>query len=187
MMIAASFLFVLLIAAEKLIVHKTINYRRPLRYLARIIFTTLLVITGISRMYFATHFLHQCVFGAILGMSISETFMFMRYVDKVQRMERPRWFKIGCSMAAMVTAIFWIHKLTNGNPMASVHMVCDEVAFETRSIDNFLILGLQVLHRPTLPQTRDDSHLLIDPHNCEGCRFVLRCSNYSNRTTRTEA
>lgn len=127
MMIASSFLFVMLIAVEKLIVQRTIKSpqrRKPLRYLARTVFTLILITTAISRMYFATHFLHQCIFGAVLGISISETLSFTKFADKVKLMEKGRWFSVGCFMAATVTSLFWLHKLLTGNPMSSVHMVC---------------------------------------------------------------
>lgn len=75
-------------------------------------------------MYFATHFLHQCVFGAVMGICVSEWIMFTKYVDKMKQIEKRKWFTIGCSMAATVTSIFWLHKLINGNPMATVHLVC---------------------------------------------------------------
>lgn len=123
MMIAASFLFVMLIAVEKSIVKNFIEYRKPLRYLARSVFAFILIMTAISRMYFATHFLHQCIFGALMGASISETLSFTQFTGKLQRVEKQKWFTIGCSMAAVVTSIFWLHKLTSGNPMAAVHMV----------------------------------------------------------------
>lgn len=123
MMIAASFLFVMLIAVEKSIVQNCMDYRRPLRYVARTVFAFILIMTAISRMYFATHFLHQCIFGALMGASISETLSFTQFTGKLQRMEKQKWFTIGCSMAAVVTSIFWLYKFASGNPMAAVHMV----------------------------------------------------------------
>lgn len=140
MMIAASFLFVMLIAVEKLIVQKTIQspkHRRPLRYLARTIFALILIMTAISRMYFATHFLHQCIFGALMGISISETLSFTKFTDKVKLMEKGRWFSIGCFMAATVTSLFWLHKLLTGNPMESVHMVCFNGKLSKLQTENF--------------------------------------------------
>ena len=124
MMICSSFLFIMLLAVEKLIVLKRMDYRRRLRYLARTVFGLVLVVLGFSRMYFATHFFHQCVFGAILGISISEMVSFMRYTDNVQRMQKRQWFKVCCAMAISVASIYWVHKLISGNPMASVQLVC---------------------------------------------------------------
>lgn len=123
MMVAASFLFVMLIAVEKLIVLKALKHRRLLRYIARAVFALILIVTAISRMYFAAHFLHQCIFGTVLGMAISETLSFTRFTDKVQQAQKQRWFLIGCGMTATVVSIFWLHKFYNGNPMASVQLV----------------------------------------------------------------
>lgn len=123
LMVASSFLYVMLLASEKLIVLYCHRYRRQLRYLARTIFAMTLALLAVSRMYFATHFFHQCVFGAVLGICISETFIFTKFTDTVQLTQKPTWFKIACTMAAIVTSIFWLHKLFSGNPMASVQLV----------------------------------------------------------------
>jgi membrane-associated phospholipid phosphatase len=123
MMIAASFLFLMLISVEKLIVLKFMKFRRELRYLARGVFAFLLIMTAISRMYFATHFLHQCLFGASLGVCVSETVMFTKFTNKAESMSKQQYFKVGCSMAAIVAAIFWIFKLVTGDPMATVQLV----------------------------------------------------------------
>lgn len=124
MMIAATFLYLMLIAVEKLIVLKCMKHRKPLRYLARTIFALILLVTAISRMYFATHFLHQCVFGVVLGVCVSECVIFTRFQDKVEQMTKRHWFKVGSSMAAIVATIFWLQKLITGNPMAAVQLVC---------------------------------------------------------------
>lgn len=124
LMIASSFLFVILIGVEKLIVLNFMSYRRPLRYLARTIFAFILMVLAVSRMYFATHFLHQCILGAWLGICVSEIFSFMKYREAVQAFEKVKWFKIGCAMAVSVTSIFWMYKMFNGNPMESVQLVC---------------------------------------------------------------
>lgn len=123
MMMAASFMYVMLISVEKLIVLKLIRFHRELRYLARAVFAVTLIVAGISRMYFATHFLHQCVFGATMGVCVSETVMFTKFVNKAESMVKRQWFKVGCSMAAIVAVIFWFQKLFSGNPMATVQLV----------------------------------------------------------------
>lgn len=125
MMVAASFLFVMLIAVEKFIVLKTFNQRRILRYIARAVFALILILTAISRMYFAAHFFHQCIFGALLGMTITETFSFTRLTDNVQQAQKQRWFLIAVCMTGTVVSIYWLHKYYNGNPMASVQLVCN--------------------------------------------------------------
>lgn len=141
-MIAASFLFVMLYAAEKLIVLKTIKYRRPLRYLARGVFVLILIVISISRMYFATHFLHQCIFGALMGASVSEAIMFTNYVVKVQRMDKSKWFTAGCLMASTIAVIFWLFKYYNGNPMASVHLVRLKQIFFIKGLTRFIYFRL---------------------------------------------
>jgi membrane-associated phospholipid phosphatase len=124
MMTAASFLYVMLLFIEKVIVLNLPNYARILRYLARSVFTALLVVLSLSRMYFATHFLHQCIIGATMGICVSETVIFTKFTNKAESMNKRQWFKVGCTMAAIVASIFWLHKLISGNPMASVQLVC---------------------------------------------------------------
>lgn len=123
MMTAASFLYVMMLFVEKVIVLNLPNYARILRYLARSVFASLLVILALSRMYFATHFLHQCILGATMGICVAETVTFMKFINKFEAMNRRQWFKVGGTMSAIVAAIFWMHKLITGNPMASVQLV----------------------------------------------------------------
>lgn len=123
LMSAASFLYVLLIFVERLIVLNFMNYRKVLRYIARTVFAIILIGLGLSRMYFATHFLHQCIFGATMGICVSETVMFTKFTNKAESMNKQQWFKVGCSMSAVFALIFWFYKLVTGNPMASVQLV----------------------------------------------------------------
>lgn len=148
MMIASSFLFVMLIAVEKLIVLKTFKHRRFLRYIARTVFASILILTAISRMYFAAHFLHQCIFGAILGITIAETISFTRFTDKVQQTGKKQWFYVGCGMTTTVVSIFWLHKFYNLDAMASVQLVCFLLRkWSSKCNLKTLFLGIQILHR----------------------------------------
>lgn len=122
-MTAASFLYVLLLFIERVIVVNFTRHPRLMRYFARIIFAAILIILTISRMYFATHFLHQCIFGATMGICVSETVIFTKFVNKFESMTKRQWFKVGCSMSAIVASIFWLHKLISGDPMSSVQLV----------------------------------------------------------------
>lgn len=123
LMVASSFFYVMLLAGEKLIVLHCRSCRRIMRYIARLIFAATLALLSVSRMYFATHFLHQCVLGAVLGISIAEILIFTTFTENVQDFDKQKWFKIACGMAASVVIIFWFLKWFTGNPMASVHMV----------------------------------------------------------------
>lgn len=165
MMIASSFLFIMLIFVEKLIVLKSNKYRRPFRYLARLVFALILTVTAISRMYYATHFLHQCIFGIVLGISIAETVMFTKYTDRVQMMDKRKWLKIICAMGAIIASIYWTLKLMKGNPMESVHLVNILLTFIEVFFTFFLLSGFQVLYRPVFPQARN--HFDIFLHSCD--------------------
>jgi membrane-associated phospholipid phosphatase len=123
MMIGAGFLFMCLVTIEKLIVRNFMStaIRCILRYLARILFAAFLIILGVSRMYFATHFLHQCIIGAVFGICITEAVIFTKLTDKIQL--KTSWFNTGFLMAAGVGASYWIVKYFYGNPMESVHLV----------------------------------------------------------------
>lgn len=129
MMIGAGFLFINLITVEKLIVRNfTSNaIRRVLRYLARLAFAAFLIVLAFSRMYFATHFLHQLVLGAVYGICVTEAVVFTKLTDKIQLMRKISWFKCAFLMGVGVAASYWIVKYFHGSPMESVHLVSDDV------------------------------------------------------------
>lgn len=129
MMIGAGFLFMSLVTIEKLIVRnfQSTASRCILRYLARLLFGAFLIVLAVSRMYFATHFLHQCVLGAVFGICITEAVIFTKLTDKIQLMPKTSWFNTGFFMTAGVGASYWIVKYFYGNPMESVHLVCMEL------------------------------------------------------------
>lgn len=164
MMIGAGFLFISLITVEKLIVRnfRSNGIRRILRYLARIAFAAFLIVLALSRMYFSTHFLHQCILGAVFGICITEAVVFTKLTDKIQLMQKSSWFKCALLMSAGVGASYWIVKAIYGNPMESVHLVKTNESFEFCMI-NFrwvVILGLQILLWSSLSKTRENRRIL---------------------------
>lgn len=73
-------------------------------------------------MYFAAHFLHQCIFGSVLGIIVSTLMRRGQNYEEIARFEKLKWFKIIIAMSSSTTLIFWLHKLISGDPMASVHL-----------------------------------------------------------------
>lgn len=133
MQIGAGFLFICLITVEKLIVRNfTSNaLRRVLRYLARFAFAAFLIVLAFSRMYFATHFLHQLIVGAVFGICITEAVVFTKLTDKIQLMQKGSWLKTAILMGAGVGASYWIVKYFHGSPMESVHLVSNANYYES--------------------------------------------------------
>lgn len=123
MMLASSFLYLILNEVEEQIQQKLIKWQKFVKLLARVVFGLMLIFTALSRMYFAAHFLHQCIFGIVLGISISRTLIHSNLGRKIENMYKLQWISGACLMTAIVITIFFAHKLISGNPMRSIHMV----------------------------------------------------------------
>lgn len=75
-------------------------------------------------MYFACHFFHQCLLGAILGHFIA------RYairntvgMDKVYGFNKMQMFAIGVIVAVIATCVFFGQKLFDRDPLWSIKIV----------------------------------------------------------------
>lgn len=97
----------------------------------RLFFITVLTLTAISRMYFAAHFLHQCLFGSILGIIISTLMSRGEIYEDIAKFKKSKWIKVVIGMSIITTIIFWLHKLISGNPMASVQLAFKDISNHT--------------------------------------------------------
>lgn len=98
------------------------NKDLKLLVLNRMVFTSVLSLTAISRMYFAAHFLHQCILGCGLGIFVSVVITSGKFDEKLSKFEKLTWFKVALVMTLTTTTIYWLHKLISGNPMESVQL-----------------------------------------------------------------
>lgn len=74
-------------------------------------------------MYFATHFLHQCLLGVMTGISISKYLVYDNFSCELARKGKLLWIIVWFSMIILVLMLYWIPKLMNVDPMLSVKLV----------------------------------------------------------------
>jgi glucose-6-phosphatase len=89
-----------------------------MKILSRFVLIAMLTFTAISRMYFAAHFLHQCLFGSVLGILIIKWDL----AGALANFRKSKWFVTIFGMASFVTSTYWIFKLLSINPMKSVDL-----------------------------------------------------------------
>ena len=94
-----------------------------MRYILRALFVIVLVLLTISRMYFATHFLHQCLLGVLTGISIAKYLVSDNYTSELGKRDKKFWFQVWLSMIVVVLMLYWIPKLMDVDPMLSVKLV----------------------------------------------------------------
>jgi glucose-6-phosphatase len=125
LMIASCFLYIIYDEINNQI-EKRVAMREKkmklMKILNRLALIAILTLTAVSRMYFATHFLHQTLLGAVLGTLIAMIIASKNGNEFVVTMSKKSWFLTGLGMVLLTTTIYWMHKLISGNPMYSVQM-----------------------------------------------------------------
>ncbi|XP_055637828.1 glucose-6-phosphatase 3 isoform X2 [Toxorhynchites rutilus septentrionalis] len=98
----------------------------------RICYYLALLFISVSRMYFGCHFLHQCIFGILMGVILTKLTMslsFEKYLTKLTRKRRLTY----CSMICMTfLGVYWVQKALGVDPQWSVKMAfkwCDDPFF----------------------------------------------------------
>ncbi|XP_058059540.1 glucose-6-phosphatase 3 [Anopheles bellator] len=95
----------------------------------RIVYYSTLLLISVSRMYFGCHFLHQCIFGILLGIGMSRVCLSHRlekYIAKQSRRRRVAFVGLIC---AILLTVYWIQKLLGIDPQWAVKMAfkwCDD-------------------------------------------------------------
>lgn len=111
---------------------KTIFYQSPWfqRYSSKSfkffiwnIYVFILGLISISRMFFACHFFHQCIFGLCFGIAISQ-FLQKRNVNRfLMEMNRKRSFLLGFTMLSICISIYFAHFIISQDPQWTVKKV----------------------------------------------------------------
>jgi glucose-6-phosphatase len=117
LMLAACFLHV--IYDE---INSRIRGNAKLKILNKVALLSLLFVTAVSRMYFAAHFLHQCILGGVIGILVSTLMTRRGFSERFARFEKRTWVTIIVWMVISVISIYWAHKFISGNPMKSVQL-----------------------------------------------------------------
>lgn len=144
-----------------------------IKYCTWNIFISLLTLVAISRMYFACHFLHQCLLGVVLGIFaghivrqpyIQQQWIDMRVLDALI---------IGIALLLLMVVVYFGQMLLHVDPQWSVRKVCNAFSillFPTRTQRFLIISGIQLVQRPVFCETRNDAHLRIG----SALRFTIR-------------
>lgn len=98
--------------------------RKRSNLLGWIIYLCAINVVALSRMYFACHFFHQCLLGAVLGHFIA------RYairntsgMDKVYGFGKGQMLGIGVIVAMITAGVFFGQKLIGYDPLWSIKVV----------------------------------------------------------------
>lgn len=122
LMLAACFLHVMYDEINSQIDRSQSQHKIKLKLLNRLALIVTLTLTAVSRMYFAAHFLHQCILGCAIGIFVSIVMTRGDLFEKITKFEKRSWMSVVISMILSVLMIYWAHKLFSGNPMKSVQL-----------------------------------------------------------------
>lgn len=87
------------------------------------IFISLLTLVAISRMYFACHFLHQCLLGVVIGISIGHVIRQPHVQRQIIDMRMLDAFVIGVVMVLLAVVAYFGQMLLQIDPQWSVRKV----------------------------------------------------------------
>lgn len=87
------------------------------------IFILLLAIITMSRIYFACHFLHQCVFGAALGVSLSKLLRRSNINKKLNEASLKKSIAFGAIIIVITLAIYFGQFLLDIDPLWTIRKV----------------------------------------------------------------
>ncbi|XP_058123650.1 glucose-6-phosphatase 2 [Anopheles ziemanni] len=125
LMTSTTYLFVIFSVLEEYLR----KYGRVPIIMLRIAYYTTLFFISVSRMYFGCHFLHQCIFGVILGIGMSKVCLSHRlekYIVKQSGKKRVGFVVLIC---LILLGLYWIQKLMGIDPQWAVKMAfkwCDD-------------------------------------------------------------
>ncbi|KAG4076419.1 hypothetical protein HA402_005862 [Bradysia odoriphaga] len=117
----AAFLYVVITELMTQLHQKHMLTKKSSNILGWIIYLCLINMVALSRMYFACHFFHQCLLGAILGHFIAR-YMIRNTttMDKVYSYGKSQMLAIGVIVAIAAVGIFFGQKLCGRDPFWSI-------------------------------------------------------------------
>lgn len=144
-MFQAAFLYVVITELMNQLHRNQILTRKTGNILGWIIYLCALNLVALSRMYFACHFFHQCLLGAIFGHFIARyTIRNTATMDKVYGFTKGQMLAIGIVVAVICTSVFFGQKLVGRDPLWSIKIVSIDSVMKIK-FENLLneILGIQ--------------------------------------------
>lgn len=145
-MFQAAFLYIIITELMNELYKRHVLTKKSSNILGWIVYLCLINMVALSRMYFACHFFHQCLLGAVLGHFIA------RYairntvsMDKVYGFNKMQMLAIGILVAVTATCIFFGQKLFGRDPLWSIKIV----SLAKGSISFQLLISFSFHSRPS--------------------------------------
>uniref|UniRef100_A0A182QTR7 glucose-6-phosphatase n=1 Tax=Anopheles farauti TaxID=69004 RepID=A0A182QTR7_9DIPT len=88
----------------------------------RVVYYSTLFFISISRMYFGCHFLHQCIFGIVLGIVMSKVCLSHRLEKYISKQSGKRRVGFVVLICLLMLSLYWIQKLLGIDPQWAVKM-----------------------------------------------------------------
>ncbi|XP_053665027.1 glucose-6-phosphatase catalytic subunit 1 [Anopheles marshallii] len=118
LMTSTTYLFVIFSVLEEYFQ----KYGRFARVSLRTAYYSTLFFISISRMYFGCHFLHQCVFGILLGIVMSKVCLSHRMEKYIAKQSCKRRVGFVICLCLLVISLYWAQKLLGIDPQWAVKM-----------------------------------------------------------------
>lgn len=122
-MMFSTVLFVIMQDSLRL-VDKNTNSSKTVKYCSWNTFLSLVTLVCISRMYFACHFFHQCLFGVVIGIFVGYCIRRKDIYNHILHMRPLRALLIYISLMLLTVCIYFALLLFEIDPQWSVRKVC---------------------------------------------------------------
>ncbi|KAJ6628037.1 Glucose-6-phosphatase catalytic subunit 1, partial [Pseudolycoriella hygida] len=120
-MFQAAFLYLILTELMNQLHRRKCFTKKTSKILGWFVYLCLINMVALSRMYFACHFFHQCLLGAILGHFIARyTVRNTAGMEKMYEFSKLRMLAIGIIVAATAASVFFGQKLFGRDPLWSI-------------------------------------------------------------------
>lgn len=103
---------------------------KPFKYFLWNIYVGILGLISISRMFFACHFFHQCVFGSCFGITISHILQKPKVNRFLTELGRIKAFMLGMAIVIFSISIYFAHYVIAQDPLWTVKKVVIWFAFK---------------------------------------------------------
>lgn len=119
-MFTASTLF---FAIQTILQNPSQRSNKAIQYFAWNIYVAILMLISMSRMFFACHFFHQCLFGAAFGIVIGRTLQSRRINNMIINLIRLEAFALAATVVLLTISIYFAHYLLASDPQWSIQKV----------------------------------------------------------------
>lgn len=163
-MFTASTLF---FAIQTILQNPSQRSNKAIQYFAWNIYVAILMLISMSRMFFACHFFHQCLFGAAFGIVIGRTLQSRRINNMIINLIRLEAFALAATVVLLTISIYFAHYLLASDPQWSIQKVWIQMFLFFIYIltdccrEFYFVLGVQLVQRSVFYKTRNNAALFI--------------------------